>query len=134
MTDETKRANVNVIAQPLASVDLTDKVFKCVKKAAKAKALRRGVKEVTKALRKNQKGLCVIAGDISPIDVICHVPIMCEEAEVPYIYVPSKHDLGAAGGTKRPTSVVLIVPPADWEYQKKFGKVLKAVGKVAPTF
>jgi hypothetical protein len=34
--------------------------------------------------------LCVIAGDISPIDVITHVPILCEEAGVPYIYVHSK--------------------------------------------
>lgn len=34
--------------------------------------------------------LCVIAGNISPIDVITHVPILCEEEEIPYIYVPSK--------------------------------------------
>lgn len=30
----------------------------------------------------NEKGICVIAGDISPIDVISHVPIFCEEKEV----------------------------------------------------
>lgn len=34
--------------------------------------------------------LVVIAGDISPIDVITHVPILCEDANIPYIYVPSK--------------------------------------------
>lgn len=34
--------------------------------------------------------LVVIAGDISPIDVITHVPILCEDADIPYIYVPSK--------------------------------------------
>lgn len=34
--------------------------------------------------------LCIIAGDISPIDVITHVPVLCEEADIPYIYVPSK--------------------------------------------
>lgn len=34
--------------------------------------------------------LCVIAGNISPIDVITHVPILCEESDIPYIYVPSK--------------------------------------------
>lgn len=33
---------------------------------------------------------CVIAGNISPIDVITHVPILCEESNIPYIYVPSK--------------------------------------------
>ena len=32
----------------------------------------------------------VIAGDISPIDVISHVPVTCEDNSVPYVYVPSK--------------------------------------------
>jgi H/ACA ribonucleoprotein complex subunit 2 len=32
----------------------------------------------------------VLAGDISPIDVITHIPIVCEDNKVPYIYVPSK--------------------------------------------
>ncbi|KAK4778864.1 hypothetical protein SAY86_006392 [Trapa natans] len=53
--------------------------------------------------------LCVIAGNISPIDVITHVPILCEEAEIPYIYVPSKEDLASAGVTKRPTCCVLVL-------------------------
>jgi ribosomal protein L7Ae-like RNA K-turn-binding protein len=34
--------------------------------------------------------ICVIAGNISPIDVITHVPILCEEADIPYVYVTSK--------------------------------------------
>ena len=41
-----------------------------------------GVKEVVKALRKNEKGFCIIAGDISPIDVISHLSIMCEDRQV----------------------------------------------------
>ena len=68
------------------------------------------MKEVVKALKKETKGVCVIAGDISPIDVITHVPILCEEANVPYVYVHSKEELGAAGMTKRPTSVMLVMP------------------------
>jgi H/ACA ribonucleoprotein complex subunit 2 len=47
--------------------------------AAKAKAIRRGVKEVVKAVRKGEKGFVLIAGDISPIDVIAHLPILCED-------------------------------------------------------
>ena len=36
------------------------------------------------------------------------MPIFCEEKGVPYIYVPSKEELGAASQTKRPTSIVLV--------------------------
>ena len=46
-------------------------------------------------LKKGDKGLCLIAGDIYPIDVISHLPVLCEEKDTAYIYVPSKHDLGA---------------------------------------
>lgn len=34
---------------------------------------------------------------------------MCEDAGIPYCYVSSKQELGAAGSTKRPTSVVLCL-------------------------
>lgn len=52
----------------------------------------------------------MIAGDISPIDVVTPLPVMCEDHDIPYIYVPSKEELGAAGLTKRPTSCMLILP------------------------
>ena len=32
----------------------------------------------------------IIAGDISPIDVISHIPVACEDNKVPYAYVPSR--------------------------------------------
>lgn len=53
-------------------------------------------------------GVVVLAADISPMDVISHIPVLCEDHGVPYIFVPSRAELGAAGNTKRPTSVVLI--------------------------
>jgi H/ACA ribonucleoprotein complex subunit 2 len=53
--------------------------------------------------------LVVIAGDISPIDVIAHLPVLCEDSNVPYVFVPSKENLGEASATKRPTSVTMVV-------------------------
>jgi H/ACA ribonucleoprotein complex subunit 2 len=99
---------VSPIANPLADKKLTKKVLKTVKAAAGEKLIRRGVKEVVKALKKGETGLSIIAGDISPVEVICHVPILCEEKNVAYVYVPSKEDLGLASLTKRPTSIVLV--------------------------
>ena len=50
----------------------------------------------------------VIAADISPMDVISHIPVLCEDHQIPYIFITSRTELGAAGSTKRPTSVVMI--------------------------
>ena len=106
---------VGPIAKPLASKKLSKRLMKVIKKAQKVKRLRRGVKEVVKALRKNQKGIVVLAGDVSPIDVISHIPVFCEDKHVPYCYVPSRRELGTAGGTKRPTSVILVESGKDYE-------------------
>lgn len=32
----------------------------------------------------------VLAGDTLPIDVYCHLPVMCEDRSLPYAYIPSK--------------------------------------------
>lgn len=108
-------ANINPIASPLASRKLSKKLYKCVKKAAKVKNIRRGVKEVQKFINKGEKGIVVFAGDTLPIDVYCHLPVMCEDRSMPYAYVPSKVDLGSSAGSKRPTCVIMIKPHDDYK-------------------
>lgn len=124
-TYEDLVALVSIIANPMASKKLTKKLYKVVKKSRKAKRLKRGVREVVKGLRKNEKGLVVIAGDVSPIDVISHIPVLCEDNEVPYCYVPSRRELGAASLTKRPTSVVMVKTEDEYKelYEECFSKV-----------
>ena len=90
--------------------------------ANKVSALKRGVKEVVKAVRKSPlpapsstftpSYICILAADISPMDVISHIPVLCEDHGIPYMFVPSRAELGAASQTKRPTSVVLIAKEA----------------------
>jgi H/ACA ribonucleoprotein complex subunit 2 len=128
---EEKIKFVSVIAKPLASRKSTKKLHKLVKKASQAKCVKRGVKEVVKALRKGEKGFCIIAGDISPVDVITHLPIMCEDRDIPYIYVPSKHDLGAAACTKRPTSCILVNPGKGFGEMELYEKLKSEAESVA---
>ncbi|EPS45196.1 hypothetical protein H072_837 [Dactylellina haptotyla CBS 200.50] len=128
-------------AKPLAEGKLHKKVLKTTKKAAKTKALKRGVKEVVKALRKSPNHaanasskpdaktlpLLILAADISPPDVISHLPVLAEDHGIPYIFVTSRAELGAAGATKRPTSVVMITPESAGK--KKGGKKDKKDGE-----
>ena len=95
----------------------------------KSKLVHRGVKETVKAARKGTKGVVVIAADISPIDVLSHLPILCEEKELPYIYVKSRAELGQACKTKRPTSCVLVATPSndDKKNKKSFERCVELV-------
>ncbi|KAA6406890.1 MAG: H ACA ribonucleo complex subunit 2 [Lasallia pustulata] len=135
-------------ANPLADEKVGKKVLKSVKKAAKNKSLKRGVKEVVKSLRKSTTpasssnsdvpGVVILAADISPMDVISHIPVLCEDHGVPYIFVPSRAELGAAGNTKRPTSVVMVSAKSAWkkregeneEGEEDFAEVYKDLVKV----
>jgi H/ACA ribonucleoprotein complex subunit 2 len=103
-----------------AGVEMMNITDGCIS-AAKHKTLKRGVKECVKAIRKSPiatpttlassappPGIVVLAADISPMDVISHIPVLCEDHNLPYLFVPSRAELGAAGSTKRPTSVVMI--------------------------
>ncbi|KAM8834825.1 H/ACA ribonucleoprotein complex subunit 2-like protein [Synchiropus splendidus] len=116
---------LNQISDPLASRKLSKKLYKCVKKAAKVKNIRRGVKEVQKFINKGERGVVVLAGDTLPIDVYCHLPVMCEDRNLPYVYVPSKVDLGSSAGSKRPTCVILIKPHPD--YQEVYDECVEQV-------
>ncbi|KAM9788402.1 H/ACA ribonucleoprotein complex subunit 2-like protein [Neosynchiropus ocellatus] len=113
--EESVSAPLNQISDPLAPRKLSKKLYKCVKKAAKVKNIRRGVKEVQKFINKGERGVVVLAGDTLPIDVYCHLPVMCEDRNLPYVYVPSKVDLGSSAGSKRPTCVILIKPHPDYQ-------------------
>lgn len=133
---DKRMAAVLPFAHPLAPKKLNKKVLKTVKKALKAKHVKRGVKEVVKGLRKGEKGLVIIAGDILPMDVISHIPVLCEDLAVPYVFIPSKEDLGSAGATKRPTSVVMIVPGGgkakknadkESEYREGFDEIVSEI-------
>jgi H/ACA ribonucleoprotein complex subunit 2 len=98
------------------------KLHKTIKKASKARQVKRGVKEVVKGIRKGEQGLLVLAADINPIDIISHLPVLSEEAQIPYVFVTSKEELGHASSTKRPTSCVMICPNLKRKAQKKDGE------------
>lgn len=96
--------------------------------ASKSRHLKRGVKEVVKSIRKGDKGLVILAADISPIDILTHLPLLAEEAGCPYIWVQSKEALGLASSTKRPTSCVMVARQA-LKRKLKEGETEKAEDK-----
>ncbi|KAJ5676907.1 H/ACA ribonucleoprotein complex subunit NHP2 [Penicillium sp. IBT 18751x] len=139
-------------ANPLVEDKQAKKVLKSVKKAAVNKSLKRGVKEVVKALRKSPipaanaaidipNGIVILAADISPMDVISHIPVLCEDHGIPYVFVTSRAELGASAATKRPTSVAMVVPKSaskskksegdDEEFSKVYEELAKLVQKEA---
>merc|ERR1712050_413648 len=100
---------VSVIAKPMANKKLTKKIYKLIKKGSKHKTyVRNGLKDVQSRIRKGEKGVVVFAGDVTPIEVMCHLPSVCEEKGIPYVFTPARALLGQAMGVKRGSLMVMI--------------------------
>ena len=89
--------------------ELADKALEAVEVARDTGRIRKGTNETTKAVERGQARLVVIAEDVDPEEIVAHLPPLCEEKEIPYIYVPSKKELGAAAGLEVPAASVAIV-------------------------
>ena len=75
--DTEEQFYLSPIANPLSDDKLRVKILKLVRHVNKEKKLKRGVKDVVKSIRKGAKGICILAADVSPVDVISHIPCLC---------------------------------------------------------
>jgi len=58
--------------------------------------IRKGMNEVTKSIERGQAKFVVMAEDVSPPEILYHVPLLCEEKNIPYAFISSKKNLGNA--------------------------------------
>ncbi len=91
--------------------DLYDRVYEMVETARDTGKVRKGTNEVTKLVERGDALFVVMAEDVSPEEILAHMPLLCEEREVPYAYVPSKQELGVAAGLGKSTASCCIVDP-----------------------
>ena len=75
---EEKFKFMNAMSTPIAPKKLAKKLFKCIKQATKHKNyVRLGLRETQKYIRRGEKGIVVFAGNVSPIDIYSHMPVVC---------------------------------------------------------
>ncbi len=91
------------------SKELHEKVLEAIEVAKATGKIKKGVNEVTKAIEKQQAKLAAVAKDVSPKEIVMHIPLLAKEKEIPCVEVNSKEELGAASGLEVGTSAVAIM-------------------------
>lgn len=106
-------------AWPIADESLTQSLLDLVQQASHYRQLKKGANETTKVrpmpetlmtaltehnqtLNRGTSELVILAADATPLAIILHLPLLCEDKNVSYCYVPSKMALGRATGVSRP--------------------------------
>jgi len=91
--------------------EVQDLAYDLVEKARDTGKISKGANEVTKQVERGQAKLVVMAEDISPEEILAHMPVLCEEKNIPYAYVPSKDELGTSAGLHISTAAVAVLNP-----------------------
>ncbi|MFC2163012.1 50S ribosomal protein L7Ae [Candidatus Altiarchaeota archaeon] len=91
-----------------APKELQERALDALEAARDSGKIKKGTNEVTKAVERGNAKLVLIGGDVEPQEIVMHIPMLCEEKNIPYIYVP-KADIGEAVGIHVPTASGAIV-------------------------
>src|SRR5215831_13533261 len=102
-------AQKSVYAKFQVPKEAIDKTYQLLQVAKDTGKLRKGTNESTKAIERGIAKLVVIAEDVTPPEVVAHLPILCEERKIPYVFVPSKDQIGPAIGIDVSTASAAVL-------------------------
>ncbi|KAJ4461708.1 putative 13 kDa ribonucleoprotein-associated protein [Paratrimastix pyriformis] len=99
----------NPRAVPLADANLSVALMELITSASNLKQLRKGANETTKCLNRGIAEFVVLAADTEPLEILLHIPLLCEDKNTPYVFVPNKAALGRACGVSRPVIACAVL-------------------------
>jgi len=87
-------SNESGAAWPVADQAMSQEILDLVQQSAHYRQLKKGANEATKSLNRGVSEIVILAADTSPLAILLHLPLLAEDKNVPYVYVPSKMALG----------------------------------------
>ncbi len=99
--------------------DLQQEALALLEKARETGKIKKGTNETTKAVERGLAKLVYIAMDVDPPEIVAHLPLLCEEKNIPYIYVKSKEELGKAAGIEVAAASACIIDEGEAKKELK---------------
>ncbi len=96
---------------------LAEKTYNAIEKARDTGKVVIGTNEVTKSIERNDADLVVIAGDVSPEEIVMHIPSLADERDISYTFVPDKEELGLAAGINVQSAAIAVTQSGNAEDQ-----------------
>uniref|UniRef100_A0A8C6GQD0 H/ACA ribonucleoprotein complex subunit 2 n=1 Tax=Mus spicilegus TaxID=10103 RepID=A0A8C6GQD0_MUSSI len=124
-------ADVNPKAYPLPDAHLTKKLLDLVQQSCNYKQLRKGANEATKTLNRGISKFIVMAADAAePLEIIPHLPLLCEDKNVLYVFVRSKQALGRAYGVSRPVIACSVTIKEDSQLKQQIQSIQQSIERL----
>jgi len=111
--------------------DLRNLQADVISKISKSGKIKVGINEVTKTIERNTAKLVVIAQDISPAEIVMHVPVICKEKNISFTYVATRQELGKISGIGAKASTISIID--EGVLKKEFNALLSKIEEINGT-
>jgi len=121
---------VNPKAYPLADAQLTVTILDLIQQAANYKQLLKGANEATKSLNRGISEFIVMSADAEPLEILLHLPLLCEDKNIPYVFIKSKQALGRASGVSRPVIACSVTVNEGSQLKSQIQAVQQAIEKL----
>ena len=128
--EEEEKEEVDKRIFPLASKSIQKEIFNTITRCSQLKKIKKGANEATKTLNRGISDLIVIAADVKPLEIVLHLPLLCEDKNVPYVFVESQRLLGRACGVSRPVIAASILNNTSDELKETISKLKEEVEKL----
>ncbi|HDM35826.1 MAG TPA: 50S ribosomal protein L7ae [Candidatus Syntrophoarchaeum butanivorans] len=92
-------------------IELENKAMELLEIARDTGKIKKGANEVTKVVERSTAKFVMVSEDTDPIEIVAHIPVLCEEKNIPCMPVRKKKELGAACGLHVGSSAAAIVNP-----------------------
>ena len=129
-SEEEEKEEVDKRIFPLASKSIQKDIFNTITRCSQLKKIKKGANEATKTLNRGISDLIVIAADVKPLEIVLHLPLLCEDKNVPYVFVESQRLLGRACGVSRPVIAASILNSTDEQLKENITKLKEEVEKL----
>ena len=93
--------------------EVEEAAYEVLRQASRTGKVRKGTNETTKAVERGLAKLVIIAEDVQPPEVVAHLPIICDERKIPYVFVSSKDQIGPAIGIDVSAAAVAVTEPGE---------------------
>jgi large subunit ribosomal protein L7Ae len=101
------------------SKEVLESAFELIELVKSSGKIKKGTNEVTKAIEKQKAKFVIVADNITPPEIVMHLPLLAKEKEIPCIKAGTKEELGTAAGLKVGTSSLAIIDEGEAKEQLK---------------
>ncbi|HRS42683.1 MAG TPA: 50S ribosomal protein L7Ae [Candidatus Diapherotrites archaeon] len=109
--------------------DLKNLQADVVSKISKSGKVKVGINEVTKMVERNTAKLVLIAEDITPAEIVMHLPVICKEKNIAFSYVSTKEELGKISGINAKASAIAVVD--EGVLKKEFSALISKIEELS---